>query len=275
LSSYLQAFVDSQFYGIELFPLHVALDVDKARKIFLCSCFELPTSTATALTYALLPVMPPLFMMLKRRATFYRRALVHDLSCVREAFLFDMCHLYPHKSSWTFQLVQMLKSIDVDILHDISSFPRHLEEFDDVMKDVNLICFHRIRFSEEQTLSFFRSMPDVSVAVSFRLFLSSCSIKEQNFFILFFSSGLRWRFFCESRRGSCCPFCRDSFWSWEHFLSCQLQPVRVSVPEITAMTVLCAWREIAQHAKRVTLIWLSNFPAHELQLKSDEIMTLF
>ncbi len=50
LSSYLQAFVDSQFYGIELFPLHVALDVDKARKIYLCSCFELPTCSATALT---------------------------------------------------------------------------------------------------------------------------------------------------------------------------------------------------------------------------------
>jgi hypothetical protein len=35
------------------------------------------------------------------------------------------------------------------------SFPRHLkDEFDDVMKDLVTICFHCIRLSEEETLSF-------------------------------------------------------------------------------------------------------------------------
>jgi hypothetical protein len=143
--------------------------------------------------------MPSLFMMLKRRATFYKRAKNHDLSCVQEAFLFDMCHLFPHKSSWTFQLVQMLKTIGVDISHDIASFLGHLAEFDEIMTDVNLICFHRVRLSEERTLFFFRAMPDISVAMPFRSFLSSRSVEEQNFLILFLSSGLRWCFFVDSQ----------------------------------------------------------------------------
>ncbi len=69
--------------------------------------------------------------------------------------------------------------------------------------------------------------------------------------------------------------CQASFWSWEHFLSCQLQPFRVSVPEFVAMTVLCLWQEIAQHAKRITLLWLSSFPDQDVQLKRDDLLTLF
>jgi hypothetical protein len=56
-----------------------------------------------------------LYMLLRRHASFYHRAQEHDLSCVREAFLFDMCHLYPDPCSCTFQLIQMLRQIGIDI----------------------------------------------------------------------------------------------------------------------------------------------------------------
>jgi hypothetical protein len=46
LASYLQTFVDGQYYGIEHFPMHAALDIDSSRKLFVCTCFNLPSHTA-------------------------------------------------------------------------------------------------------------------------------------------------------------------------------------------------------------------------------------
>jgi hypothetical protein len=198
----------------------------------------------------------------------------HDLACVREAFLFDLCQLYPHKSSWTFQLIQLFRAIDVKIT-DVAAFPRHLSEFEAAMGDVKLICFHIITHSEDKTLSFFRIMPDIGTAASFRSFLSTCKAKEQNLLLLFLTSGLRWRFFQCSSRGSCCPLCQAQFWSWEHFLSRPMQPVRTSVPEFVAMVNLKCWHELAIHVKRVVLIWLSLFGIDELRMFASDVDPLF
>ncbi len=200
--------------------------------------------------------MPSVYLLLKRRAAFYTRALVHDLECVREAFLFDMCQLFPNANSWTFQLAQIFQAIGVDTYNDISCFPRHLREFDETMTDPELICFHCIRLSDEKILSFFRIFPDVMTAISFREFLSTRKAAEQDFLLLFLSSGLRWRFFVVSGRGGSCPCCASRFWSWEHFFSCPLVPVPSSVPEISAMVVLSSWVEICTAIKCASLTWL-------------------
>ncbi len=112
--------------------------------------------------------------------------------------MFDMCQLYPHNLSWTLQLVQLFKLIGVDIGHDIASISRHLDELHDSTRGPDLVSFLFIQHTEDKTLSFFRLMPDVSVAVSFRKFLSGCSVDCQNFLLLFLTSGLRWRFFADS-----------------------------------------------------------------------------
>jgi hypothetical protein len=271
LRCYMQAFVDSQFYGVELLPPNTARQIESTRKIYVCTCFDLPTHTASKLTYALFPVLPEMFTLLKRRASFYQRAIEHDLPCVREAFLFDMSHLFPHRTSWTQQLLEMFLVIGVDLRSDIASFPRHLREFSDTMTDAELVCFNFIQFSEEKTFSFFRLMPEVSCATSFRSFLSTRNARCQNFFLLFITSGLRWRFFLDPQRGQACPHCGNCFWSWEHFLSCPMFPVRVSVPEFTAMIVLNVWDEILTHVRRVTLLWLESFDRSELALNSADI----
>jgi hypothetical protein len=159
LRAYMQCFVDSQFYGLELFPLHMSQSIDASRKTFLCTLFNLPCCTAKNLVYAILPAMPSVYLMLKRRAAFYARAQIHDLECVREAFLFDMCQLYPNPISWTFQLAQIFHAIGVDASSDISCFPRHLREFDETMTDPELICFHCVRLTDEKNLIFFSIVP--------------------------------------------------------------------------------------------------------------------
>lgn len=171
--------------------------------------------------------------------------------------------------SWITQLIQLFRPIDVSI-SDVSTFPRHLSEFEAAMGDVEQICFHTISFSENKTPSLFRAMPDQTTAASFRLFLSCCKPREQNFLLLFLTSGLRWRSFQLSSRGPCCPIYQCGFWSWEHFSSCPLQPVRTSVPEFVAMvSVKCS------HVKRVTLIWLSLFDPDELRMSMTIVDDLF
>jgi hypothetical protein len=275
LRSYMQCFVDAQFYGLELFPLHTAQNIDTSRKIFLCSLFNLPRCTSRNLVHVILPVMPSVYMLLKRRCSFYERAMVHDLECVRDAFLFDMCQLYPNAESWTYQLVQIFQSIGINIQHDVASFPRHLHDFNEIMTDSELVCFHCVRLTDEKTLSFFRLFPDVTTARSFRDFLSSRKSAEQDFLLLFLSSGLRWRFFTSSGRGGSCPCCGCRYWSWEHFLSCPQVPVRTSVPEMTALTVLSSWEEVCHTIKGVTLSWLSLFQDFELLLRRADVSGLF
>jgi hypothetical protein len=270
----MQVFVDSQFYGAELFPLHAALQIESARKIYVCTCFDLPACTARNLTYALFPTMPAIYMLLRRRATFYRRAQQHDLQCVRDAFLFDLGQLYPDKNLWTFQLVKMLRSIGVDIHNNVSTFPRRLSEFCHVMSDPELVCFNYVRFSDEKTLSFFKILPDVDAANSFRAYLSSCPLQLQNFLLLFLTSGFRWRFFIDSARGKTCPLCSAGFWSWEHFFSCQLCPVGCSVPEVVAMTVLLSWDELTTHVHQAARSWVSLFDANILTITLRDIDAL-
>ncbi len=275
LRCFLQCFVDSQFYGLELFPLHAAQNIDTARKIFMCTLFNLPRCTAKNLVHVIFPVMPAVYVLLKRRAAFYERALAHDIECVREAFLFDMCQLYPVEVSWTAQLVQNFQAIGVDVQNDIASFPRHLREFDEVMTDAEVICFQWVRFTDEKTLSFFRVFPDVSTAVSFRRFLSTLRPTEQEFLLLFLSSGLRWRFLVSSSRGRACPCCGHTFWSWEHFLSCPFVPVCSSVAELTALGVLSSWNEVCVTVKQVAISWLSLFSSSDLALQCEEVQALF
>jgi hypothetical protein len=169
----------------------------------------------------------------------------------------------------------MFQAIDIDLGGDISRFPQKLEEVVETTRDVDMACFYCIKYSEEKTLSFFRLMPDVASAVSFRKYFSSRTVAEQNFLLLFLTSGLRWRFYCASSRGSSCPFCSAHFWSWEHFVSCPMFPVRFSVPEMTALIVLNAWVEIADHVKRVVQLWQGEFDLGELNLKPADIAGLF
>jgi hypothetical protein len=111
----MQAFVDSQFYGLELLPMHAASDVESARKLFVCTCcFEVPPSTLRNLTYALFPAM---FTLIKRHAVFFKRATGHDIDCVRKPFFFFTCANFIRMTSpGPFSCVKCLKPL-------VSTFP--------------------------------------------------------------------------------------------------------------------------------------------------------
>jgi hypothetical protein len=264
LSSYLQMYVDGQFYGAELLPLHTANQMDAARKLFVCTTFQLPKSTARNLIYVLFPVMPALFLLLRRRWSFYARARTHDVDAVRDAFLFDEVRLFPHSSSWSFQTAQMLRELGLSVDVRRREHVQYLERVFEDTEDVEQVCFDHVSTSTEKTLSYFRLFQNVDDARSFRLFLSTQTEGSQNFFVLFLTSGLRWRFFKQSSRGTACPCCREPFWSWSHFLSCVAIVGPSRVPHLRRLTARQAWADVFQLVISTTRDWKHYFSQDSL-----------
>jgi hypothetical protein len=163
LRFYLQSFVDGQFYGLELLALPVSHEIERARKIFMCKTFNLPSCMAQNLVYVVFPVVPSVFLLVKRRLAFYKRAQDHDLHCVMEAFLFDMTFLHPHQSSWTAQLSIILKELGLTMDERRMNFVELCEKAVRATADVEDLCFRHVRASGDKTLSFFRIFPDAPV----------------------------------------------------------------------------------------------------------------
>jgi hypothetical protein len=237
---------------------------------------NVPIGTARNLVYVVFSVLPPLFLMTKRRLAFYKRAQTHDLRCVQEAFLFDMTHLFPHDSSWTAQLYAILSELGLTVDTQRMNFVELCEKVIEATVDVDDLCFRHIRASEEKTLSFFRIFPNAATARDFRNFLSTRSAAAQNFLLLFLSSGLRWRFFRVSSRGRCCPLCRYSFWPWEHFLQCRALDMRSTLfHECAAAAFTGDWTGLVDGVRVVTRVWASRFDPGLISFTPDAIDAMF
>jgi hypothetical protein len=259
LRVYLQSYVDSQFYAVELMGLSAVNQIDAARKSFMCSFFRLPTSTAKNLLYVLFPILPSLYLLIQRRWKFYNRARTHDLSVVRDAFLFDSDVLYPNQHSWSFQTIQLLKEIGVTVDTRRMDYPRWLEEVSNDLNDVDSVCFIHVKTSTEKTLSLFRKFRTVDSARSFRSFLSSQGRDVQHFLLLFLTSGMRWRFFVSSGRGVTCPCCAHTFWSWNHFFDCPNVTAALDSDRFLTFVRNDDWNSVLRESVTVVRTWASRF----------------
>jgi hypothetical protein len=216
------------------------------------------------------------FLLAKRRLAFYKRAQVHDLDCVKEAFLFDMSYLFPHHTSWTAQTQVILEELGLNLDVRQMNFEALLETVSATTHDVEKLCFRHILYSEDNTLTFFRIFPDVNTARDFRTFLSGLSRPLQEFLLLFLSSGLRWRFFTCAGRGQKCPLCACSFWSWEHFLQCTCTNQRSTLfLEFSAAAYQGDWGGVLDGVRSVVMTWVDLFDHDSLLFSRATIEDLF
>jgi hypothetical protein len=214
--------------------------------------------------------------MAKRRFAFFSRAQNHDLKCVKESFLFDLTHLYPHQDSWTAQTVAILRTLGVHVDERRLNIHDCLEKVTAATRDVELLCFRHVKTADDKTLSFFRIFPDPATARDFRTFLSSLEADVQDLLVIFLSSGMRWRFFSTASRGVCCPLCSFSFWSWEHFLQCPRTNQRVTLYlEFLAAATEGNWMGIAEGVRDVLKTWIGLFSHDAIEWDEGQIDALF
>ncbi len=272
----MQSFVEGQFYGLELLTLPVASEIERARKMFMCEIFQLPTSTARNLVFVLFPCVPAVFLLAKRRLAFYKRAQDHQLDCVKESFLFDMTFFFPHQLSWTMQTSVILEELGITLDKRRMNLVECLETAVAPMRDIEELCFCHVRLLTEKTLSFFRLFPDAATARDFRTFLSGLGPRLQDLLILFLSSGLRWPFFRNPGKGDRCPLCACSFWSWEHFYQCPRLRIPARLfPVFTSAAQSGDWGGILESVRLVLPIWAERFPREEILYPASTLEDIF
>jgi hypothetical protein len=218
LKMYLGAFVESQFYGLELMPLSALSALSSARAMFVRKIFDLPSTASHELAIILLKMPPPEIAMLRRMRSFLASCKSHDFVFVRDAMLIDREFLSSVPTAFFHNLVRLLRKFDPDLSSTLS--------VDELLVATNRIIFcsgspsfifHYIRRGDSSSLSFFRLFGSPSILVSFRAHLEAKPYVARRLLILFCSSLLRFRF-CSSPR-ELCPLCGRP-WMWEHFFSC-------------------------------------------------------
>ncbi len=258
LKTYLSAYVESQFYGLELLPVSVLDSLCSARSAFVRKVFDLPMSTSHELAVILFGSPPPEVIMLQRMCSFARKVQSHDFVFVRDALQIDARFLSSIPTAFFPSMLRLVRkfvpSCDAQLSNVLAATDRILSASRSPQ-----FAFSYIKRTESQSLTFFKLFSSVEVLNSFRDFLESKPFPQRRLVILFSSSLLRFRF-C-SRPRELCPLCGRP-WLWEHFFSCKflvVAPIEESAQQtVTVVRGLIErgeWEVFAHYLRFYLLQW--------------------
>jgi hypothetical protein len=255
-----RSLVESQLYGIELFPASGAPVINRVRRVFLNTLFELPADTSSTIANFLMRLLPAEVLILKQRQSFLRRLGKHDIPIVKQVLFLE----------------QLLGKKNVGWSHENFIFARHihpalrssefsLQTFSDQLffkfPDLDKINFAVIqkRATDDEALSFFCYLNSfVNQAVLLRKSLGSLSFDHARIVLLFLFSGLRWRI---SRAPlKTCPFCPWFELIWRHFFECDfvapyLAADFLSLELLLRFARVGKWQDVFTIIGDVTRIW--------------------
>ncbi len=225
IGSYYTCFVESQFYGYELFP-HSSVDaVCSARSHFVRSVFDLPKTCSHELATILFDLPPVPVTFLRRKKKFLFSASKHEFPFVRSAVDVDL-GLISSPVSWSQNIVWLLRNFDPTVSTVNLNLDLELSKAIDMVSDADFNFFF-IQDGDSESLSFFRLFAEPTILSSFRDFLQKLQFPQRRLVILFSASLLRFRF-CHYPR-EFCPLCGKR-WLWDHFfIACRKLDV---VPEL-------------------------------------------
>jgi hypothetical protein len=212
--------VESQLYGIELFPASGAPVINRVRRVFLAALFELPADMSSLVATFLMRLVPSEILILKRRWNFEKRLRTHAIPSVHQVIELES-HLGKRNTGWHHESFMVAKSINPALRlseFSIEDFSIQLfENFPDLDK-LNFVLIQK-RAQEDEALSFFCYLDDYRQASRFRKSLGTISFDQARLVLLFLFSGLRWRI---SRMPlKTCPFCPRFALIWRHFFECE------------------------------------------------------
>ncbi len=258
LKCYFNAFVQAQFYAVEILPPSVSSHIQQARSSFFRAIFKLPRNTPNDLFYAIFPSFTPEILCLKRRLTFFRRALRHDLACVPAGLIFDLMVMYKRTCGWLYESFLFHRSIKSSISFANFDFEDDVQRLIDLLLSESTFSYHYILHSSGDCLSFFRLFPSEKASHLFRRALSQLHHSEQHVVLCFASSQLRWTMTTPSCVS--CPLCYRAPWLWEHFLLCpvlasSLASRGINFDSFKHAILTSSWEEVFSTVANLLLVW--------------------
>jgi hypothetical protein len=258
-TSFFRTLVESQWYGLELMPLQVVSEIDSIRARFIKRLFDLPRSTANAISQVILDLWPAAFEALLRRITFLRSMSNHELPAIRDSFAYDRLTLFREHQGWHYECFLIYRSLFLNAaIHDFD-FESVMGRLEVLTRSKSEFLFILLKQTEETTLSPFCCFDSADVLDSFRTMLGQVSRQTASMILIFCSSGLRFRFFSHST--ILCPACRRP-WLTEHLFKCNAVEQLLAWNAITYET-FCShmgkgeWGRVIWSIVEVLRVWKS------------------
>jgi hypothetical protein len=236
--------------------------------------FDLPCPTATNLTLVIFDLWPANFESMSRRVSFARKMQNHELTFVRDAFLFDM-NLMRVKSGWHFESFLIFQSMFRNERASDFNIDRVAARLLPLSRARTKFLFHLLSVTDEATLAPFRLFESDRVLISFWALLGKLSKSSANFLLLICSSGHRFRFF--EYTALKCPLCSHSSWLTSHLFTCPLvenllAKNGVSWKDFELSMREGKWREVLFLLHEVVTVWKNSFPTCIFE---DAVLTTF
>ncbi len=106
-----RAFVESQLYGMELFPASGIQVLHRVRRLFVANLYDLPADTSSIVANLLLRLIPGELTILKQRSNFYRRLSPHSVPAVARALDLEE-KLKPRSVGWSYESFIVARHIE-------------------------------------------------------------------------------------------------------------------------------------------------------------------
>jgi hypothetical protein len=254
-----RAFVESQLYGMELFPACAVPVIDRVRRVFFASVYNLPADTPSIVANFFLRLLPAELLILKQRCAFAKRLSNHSVQAVANAI--RLGQLVEKRSvGWSHESFIVARQIYPPLRRSTFSLEPFTECLFDGFPNLDLLNFVLIcrRAADDRALSFFTHLTSFHQATLLRDALGRLSLTHARLVLLFLFSGLRWRISRASLKT--CPFCPRYDLLWAHFLECESAAPYLAA-DFLSMDLLLRyarsnrWRDVFTVIGEVLKIW--------------------
>ncbi len=254
-----KALVESQLYGLELFPASAETTINRVRRTFLNTIYSLPADTPSCLADFFLQLLPSEILLLKTRWGFGKRLDAHTIPAVRNSLrLID--RIKNKNVGWSYEGFIVARHICPGLRNGGFSLAVFSESLFLDFPNIDNINYTVIRRKALETpgLSFFTFLTSFRQAVAFCEALGGISFDHARLVLLFLFSGLRWRI---SRAAlKTCPFCPRSELLWYHFFECDCVLPYLSAEFLSKELLLRyaradRWRDVFSVIGEVIWVW--------------------
>ncbi len=216
LRAYFYALVNSQLYSLSMIAFQ-ELDFDRAVKIYLQECFNLPNSYPMIVAKFFLGVQELLLQVFNARTGFVGRAVRGSNSIASlSALAIDRETLFPREVGWNLALVNQFRHlIDLRDL-DLTNPTLVYEAREELSRALN--TRRRIRFENSSSAFIVDLFPSLTLPREFGEHIMVLPFESVRIILIFLANLLQHTYF--RSLSQVCPFCEFNLTS-THFFECQ------------------------------------------------------